>query len=713
MALKMRGRITLGFGAVIGLLLVVSVVAVIFLRDATTSFVQYRDWARDSNITNAMTEHLLMSQLQVKEFIIRGTEAEVDGFQEWYGQFRGDIEIAQREITNPERAALVDKIDAGSITYSSHFEDVIRYQAVRDEHVANVNAWGSQLEQHLTAILTSAADDNEMIAAYEASLATRNLLLARLYVVKFLDDNAASSAERVRSEFALMDEHMAILDQRLENTVRRGHMEAAADMTGQYIASFEQIVSAINGRNEAVANLIDVAGPQMIADAERVVLSAQTDQDELGLDLQARIQLALVVVLITSGLAVLAGAALALVITRGILRQLGEDPSVIEDVARRVSMGDLTIQTDNDATGVYKSVQEMVRALRSKAEIIDAIARKDLTMEVEKASDADALGESLIIMRDSLHTLLTQTRQAVDQVASGADQVSSASQELSQGATEQASTLEEISASVNQINGQSRRNADTSTEASEIAQAAAASAKAGNNQMIELRSAMSNIATSSDEIKKVVKVIDDIAFQINLLALNANVEAARAGKYGKGFAVVAEEVRNLAVRSAAAVKETTAMVEESVKNIENGNALTDTTASQLQEIVDGATRVSGSLEEIAASSKEQALAIDQITEGLTNVDQVTQGNTASAEESASASEELASQAAELRSQITQFRLRTDEERAFDAPAAKLRIAPIEQPRAATNGHREQTFATAGDVEPSSVIELDDDGFDRF
>jgi methyl-accepting chemotaxis protein len=167
---------------------------------------------------------------------------------------------------------------------------------------------------------------------------------------------------------------------------------------------------------------------------------------------------------------------------------------------------------------------------------------------------------------------------------------------------------------------------------------------------------MEKINASSDEINKVVKVIDDIAFQINLLALNANVEAARAGKYGKGFAVVADEVRNLAVKSTDSVKETTQMVQDTVNNIKQGTEAAEATAQQLTSIVDGSGKVADFLEEIAQASREQAQAIEQITEGLDQIDQATQASTASAEESASASEELAGQAQQLRSMVAEFKL---------------------------------------------------------
>src|SRR6056297_3972277 len=174
--------------------------------------------------------------------------------------------------------------------------------------------------------------------------------------------------------------------------------------------------------------------------------------------------------------------------------------------------------------------------------------------------------------------------------------------------------------------------------------------------MQDLSKIMVRINASSDEINKVVKVIDDIAFQINLLALNANVEAARAGKYGKGFVVVADEVRNLAVKSTDSVKETGRMVEDTVSNIKQGTEAAEATAKQLSSIVEGSGKVADFLEEIAQSSREQAQAVEQITEGLDQIDEATQASTASSEESASASEELAGQAQQLRSMVAQFKL---------------------------------------------------------
>ncbi len=368
----------------------------------------------------------------------------------------------------------------------------------------------------------------------------------------------------------------------------------------------------------------------------------------------ARVQM---IALIGMVAGVIVGIILGIILTRGITAPLAKGVYFAKEIADGNLQIELDVNQKDEVGQLAESLRFMLGALQYKEEAVQTIAEKDLTLEVKPASEKDSLGQSLVSMVDSLNEMLAQVNEAVDQVASGSDQVSQASQNLSQGATEQASSLEQISSSITEVNSQSKQNADNATEANGLAKQATDDAENGNVQMKELVEAMGRINASSDEISKVVKVIDDIAFQINLLALNANVEAARAGKYGKGFAVVAEEVRNLAVRAAEAVKETTAMVEDSISNINTGNELVEKTAGQLEAIVTGSTKVAEFLGEIASASKEQAQAIDQITEGLDQIDQVTQGNTASAEESASAAEELAGQAQQLKAMIATFKLK--------------------------------------------------------
>jgi methyl-accepting chemotaxis protein len=241
-----------------------------------------------------------------------------------------------------------------------------------------------------------------------------------------------------------------------------------------------------------------------------------------------------------------------------------------------------------------------------------------------------------------------------EQTASAAGQVSGASQTLAEGASEQAASLEETSASLEEMASMTRRNAENAQSAKDLATQTRAAADAGAVDMQEMNEAMGAIKSSSDNIAKIIKTIDEIAFQTNILALNAAVEAARAGEAGMGFAVVADEVRNLAQRSADAAKETAAKIEDSIQKSGVGVELSAKVASRLEEIVTKARQVDELVAEIATASREQSQGIEQVNTAVTQMDKVTQGNAASAEESASASEELSAQAQTLKEAVAEL-----------------------------------------------------------
>lgn len=305
---------------------------------------------------------------------------------------------------------------------------------------------------------------------------------------------------------------------------------------------------------------------------------------------------------------------------------------------------------------IAKLISRPVNELVSAAEKITA---GDLNVKIE-ATGKDEIGmlaNSFRKMTENLNEVMLNIHSAAEQVASGSKQVSDSSMALSQGATEQASSIEELTASIEEISSQTKLNADGANKANELAESAKGNAVTGNNQMQEMLKAMSEINESSGNISKIIKVIDEIAFQTNILALNAAVEAARAGQHGKGFAVVAEEVRNLAARSASAAKETTVMIEGSIKKVEHGTTIANETAAALNCIVDGVAEVATLVGNIAVACTEQAAGIAQINQGIMQVSQVVQNNSATSEESAAASEELSGQAEILRDMVSRFQLR--------------------------------------------------------
>ncbi len=285
---------------------------------------------------------------------------------------------------------------------------------------------------------------------------------------------------------------------------------------------------------------------------------------------------------------------------------------------------------------------------------LQKMAKGDLDIEVHPVDEQDEIRCALQQMANDMKGVLGQIQQASDQISSSSAQVAASSQDLSDGASTSASSVQEISASLNELASQTRLNADNAVQANSLSSQAQASAQKGNAQMLNMVEAMEEINSASQNISKIIKVIDEIAFQTNLLALNAAVEAARAGQHGKGFAVVAEEVRNLAARSAKAARETAQLIEGAVGKAQNGSNIATATAKALDEIVGVIGNVSELVSEINAASSEQAEGISQVSLGLGQIDQITQQNTCSAEESAAAAEELSAQADNLRQMLARF-----------------------------------------------------------
>lgn len=325
---------------------------------------------------------------------------------------------------------------------------------------------------------------------------------------------------------------------------------------------------------------------------------------------------------------------------------------------------EIEIKTNDELGELTRIFQETSSTLNGYitdiAFVLDNISIGNLKIGVGKEyiGDFKSISTSLNKIIGSLNTTFNEIQITADEVASGSEQVAGASQQLSQGATEQASSVEELAATIQEISNVVQHSAKNSLDANNKATHLGNELNNGNQQMQKMVSAMNIINEKSSEIKKIIKTIEDIAFQTNILALNAAVEAARAGAAGKGFAVVADEVRNLASKSSEAAKNTTELIEDTIKAVQNGTIIADNTARTLLEVVEETSKIIIIIDSISKETQEQASSIEQITIGMDQISSVIQTNSATAEESAASSEELSSQAETMKNLVGKFQLKS-------------------------------------------------------
>jgi methyl-accepting chemotaxis protein len=329
---------------------------------------------------------------------------------------------------------------------------------------------------------------------------------------------------------------------------------------------------------------------------------------------------AIVLTLILAGAGVLAASAMAVKITRDLVRQLGAEPGEVVSIASAIADGNLGVD------------------IRTRA------------------GDTGSILAAMQRMRERLAEVVGQVRQASDSIATGSSEIASGNADLSQRTEAQAANLQQTAASMEQLTGSVRSNAETAGVANQLATEASAAASRGGVAVNRVVETMNEIAASSRKIGDIIGVIDGIAFQTNILALNAAVEAARAGEQGRGFAVVAGEVRALAPRTGEAAREIKSLIGNSVEKVDIGARQVDAAGASMNDIVAQVQRVGQLIGEISSATVQQSGGIGQIGDAVGALDQTTQQNAALVEQSAAAAESLSQQAARLTQIVSQFQL---------------------------------------------------------
>ena len=481
-------------------------------------------------------------------------------------------------------------------------------------------------------------DDEQKVQEYLADAQDRMAFMTE--GIAFMEDNFENKA--------LVDEvkrtMKSVTEQRSEVLKLLAH-EQNAEASELY---FSEVMPALAKTNELLIQINNEA-------------TALVEKDyQASMDKKER---TMIILLGLSAAALVATAILAFSVTRSLTRPIKE----IEKAAQQMAKGKLKIDLQYTSQDELGSLAENMRFMSKKisyymGELTDAmkqLAGGDLNVRKREdfLGDFGPVQMAIRSLATSLDEAFSQISLVAEEVSSGASQVSSGTQVLSRGATEQAGAVEELAEAVNEISWKVKNNAENARSARQKVAETGEQIIQSNQSMQELLHAMGEIAVSSQNIRRITSTLEDISFQTNILALNASVEAARAGSAGSGFAVVASEVRHLASQSSDAAKTTAALIETALNSVENGSKIARKTETDLLTAVEGTKNVVEMIDQISQASEKQTDSILQVTQELEEISSVVQMNTATSEESAAASEELAGQSLVLKNLVSRVKLK--------------------------------------------------------
>lgn len=571
--------------------------------------------APDSELAAEITDRMFRLRLAVKNYVQTGDDKYVNAFNDQAEQLVGTfMPQAKQDIQTAKGTAIIKELVKQQSDYKAVFENqVTRNMAARNDRVNNtLNVLGPEIEKLLTQVMNSAHTDNDIEAAYYAGLANRSLQLGRLYVFKFLVDNLPEQQQRFTRELNSTRQNIEILLTKLENPQRRALARNAEQKLQQYLTTAEEVTQLIYHRNNGIKTL-DTIGPQVANNIAKLRDAIAAEMAEAAKYAKQDITRSVTLLFGISILAIVIGAALSVVVTRAIVKRLVATNSVLADIAK--GEGDLTIRMP--ANGHDELAQ---------------IARNYNTF-------ADKLSQIISQLIASAQSM----RGASQELAQRAERTNIEANEQEMQAEVAASAMTEMSVSAQQISA-------SSTDAETLVQSTVSATSDGAKVVQDATNAMHRLAekirdssqtvdtlkADSDKIGRVLSVIVEIAEQTNLLALNAAIEAARAGEQGRGFAVVADEVRSLAMRTQESTVEIKSIIEALQRRSEDASAAmvesrtsADDTADhilsardKLQEIDDYMAHIHSAFSQISEAAGQQAAASAEISESVNNISSI-------------------------------------------------------------------------------------------
>ena len=641
-------KIMIGFGAVICILLLISVISYRGLKSASKGYNEYQNIALITRFSGGLQADLLQTRVYVKDFVISGSEKDLKVFEQGFQNLMKIYKKGETEIKDPERMEKLKFIKASLDDYQKAFDEIARLTKSRDDIRANnLEPNGKKMRLALLAIMDSAYHKQDLKSAHFAGHINMHVLLGRLYLYKYLDTLDEAALARSNLEFGKeMDEEVAALEKVLTAESGKAPLQAFVNTKKKFLAARDDIVKAIKQREDTIENRLFKAGENITDTVEALRASAVKDGEALGLQVSSNNARAILFLIIFSIISLIIAVVLALFISRQITGPVNQ---ALEAVTR-ITSGDLrgefnAIKSDDEIGQLMGAMSQMAANLKKQAA---------------------GLAEAVSVLSASASEIVTTT----SQLASNAS-------ETAVSANETTTTVEEVRQTTNVSSQKAKNVSDSAQKAAQIAKAGKKAVEDTMEGMSDIKQKMESVAESivtlseqSQAIGEIIAAVDDLAEQTNLLSVNAAIEAVKAGEQGKGFSVVAQEIKALADQSKQATKRVRAILndiqkatgkavmatEEGSKTVDAGAKLSVQSKENIQALADAIAESAQAATQIAASSQQQLVGMDQVAMAMENVKIASAQNAEAAKQMETATHNISELGGKLKELVSWYRI---------------------------------------------------------
>ncbi|MEM6609601.1 MAG: methyl-accepting chemotaxis protein [Pseudomonadota bacterium] len=692
--LSISQRIGAAFAIVIVSLIGVAVFATFSAQRMERAFESYREASVETDFLNSILDDLLAARAASARFRNNGDLAAANSVAEIVGEITSSSRASEVFADDPEMLAQVETITADIAAYLDRFNATITLQRDRDALVEGLREVGLSSRQGLSAIFADLNSQGNSAGMVATARGLESLILGRLYVERFLLNNDPVDLDTARGHLADAQRHVQLMVRLVADIPLIGERASVIlPMIEDFDARVGETASMIFDRNRINTEEIDVIGDRAEAEINAIVSALSDDRSQAARAAQQIIYRSALWVMVFGALAAIAAVVLAVVMGRWIAGAVQR----MADITDKLGKGDLSVTVTGTeynhelgrmakALEVFKTSQEdraagraeRERTQRQTTDVVEVVSAQlnelsngDLTARIDQAfpPQFEELRTNFNSATERLRAAFNQVLEAAGEIGGNAQMVGEATEQLSTRTETQAATLEETSAAMHQISDSVSQTDGNTNEANSYVVKTRDRATESNEVVTQAVTAMGNIQSSSEEISKIIGLIEDIAFQTNLLALNAGVEAARAGEAGQGFAVVASEVRALAKRSSEAASEIKALIVSATENVETGVRLVGETGKSLQEIAEMVETIAKYVSDINDATSDQAIGLGEVNQAVGELESVTQQNAAMVEETAASAQQLADDSRLLLEMSAQFRLEPETEQGTEYRAA--------------------------------------------